>query len=123
MHGKQKSKLCIQNPIEYSSNSDICAIELVNQKKVNSCKLSWFYPKQFWKNIDYNKWIFSVLNETTANITCKTKKRTINTMGSGILKVDGDCVFKKNAITLETIGYVSQNEIQFQSSTLNFTYY
>lgn len=118
----KNQKFCIENAIEYSSESDICAIELINQKRTNTCKLSWFYPKQFWQNIDYNRWIYSLQNETMATITCKSKNRYFNVTGSGILELGTNCVFKTEMITLETVGYVSEDEIKIHSSSLNFTY-
>lgn len=64
-------KFCVEELATYSSNSDICAIELLGFKEMKTCKLNWYYSRQFWQRIDVNKWLFVVKNETVANITCK----------------------------------------------------
>lgn len=106
----------------YSSNSDVCAIELMNLKQTNTCKLNWYYSKQFWQRIGDNKWLFVVQNETVANVTCNNKVSSVNIIEAGILNLISNCLFKTDGIQLQTISRVSNEEIQLHSFDMNVTF-
>ncbi|XP_037929636.1 uncharacterized protein LOC119688618 [Teleopsis dalmanni] len=92
----------IQATFHESANVNNCEIDLFNNQAKPRCDMYQLKDTTVWYQLNHpNQWIYATINNIKMNAVCNKKAFQLTLVGSGLIKLEPECIIKNEHITIQ----------------------